>query len=120
MVKNNDFLARQELAQLVGKMENGEGRLVYAENPKIHVMKSIEVNNSAKSDNNNLIVSFVKYEIQGVEYREIDCFRKDSNGRFICSGVYRKTYDFEKDKATEEDKSITAQIEKFIKSGEIE
>jgi len=117
MVARQDIRAGWELfkAQLQADA-SPETKLFLADGAKVTVLKSIEVANSAGQKNNGLIVSFVTFNVSGVDYHTVQYFRKDQSNRFQLGEAFYLPYGTE---ANEQDKSLQAAIEEFKTTGKI-
>lgn len=117
MMRNRDIKAGIQLLEATAQLEvKPESRYLFSANPELKVIKSIEVRNSGRVENNGIIVSFVKAKISGVEYNFIQHFKRDDQGRFLPGGYFFSPYG---DAATEEDKELDARIERFKKTGQL-
>ncbi len=117
----NNMATRQDLRAAWQLMKNAfqnddspEIKLFLSDAPKISVLKSIEVSNSANPKNNGIIVSFVKFTVSGVDYYTVQYFRKDRSNRFYFGGNF---YAF--GTKTDQDKALESAIEEFKRTGKI-
>ena len=116
MVARQDVRAGWELFKTLMQTDaNPETKLFLSEGVKITVVKSIEVSNSATPKNNGLVVSFVTFNVAGVDYHTVQYFRKDPSNRFLLGETFY-VYGTEKN---EQDKGLEAAIEEFEKTGKI-
>lgn len=100
---------------------NGENssssHLIFGSPTEVKFAKSIEVTESKHESNNGLVISFVKYKVDGIEHHDVLYFKKNKDGKFVMDGYFYTPFD-EKE-MSEQDKLIGSSIEKFKKTGEI-
>lgn len=117
IVHSRDFLAAWELFRIVlDRDTDPTTKLYFSSQPEIKVLKSIEVDDSGYPENNGLIVSFVRFSVSGVDYKNVQYFRKDQLNRFFPADAFFLPYKTEK-KA--KDESVEAAIKEFEKTGNI-
>mgnify|MGYP001561363060 CR=1 FL=1 len=117
MVANYDARAGWQLFRLGLQSDTSPStKLFFLNQADVKVLKSIEVSNSADSKNNCLIVSFVKFNVSGVDYNTVQYFRKDQLNRFYFGEAFYVPYETEK---TAQDKALEAAIEEFENTGKI-
>lgn len=117
MVERQDARAGWQLFKTLLQADaNPDTKLFLSDGAKIKVLKSVEVANSAGPKNNGLVVSFITFNVAGVDYRTIHYFRKDQSNRFLLGETFYVPYGTEKN---EQDKSLEAQIEEFKKTGKL-
>ena len=61
-------------------------------------------------------MSFVKFNVSGVDYNTVQYFRKDQLNRFYFGEAFYVPYETEK---TAQDKALEAAIEEFENTGKI-
>ena len=116
IVATDNLRAALELVKVVVEREgNSDAKLFLSDNPRIVVLKSIELSNSGDPKNNGTIISFVKVTVSGVDYYTVQYFRKDALGRFNLGG---SSYVLESAK-TSEDKAMDSAIAEFRKTGKL-
>jgi hypothetical protein len=116
MIKKQDIRAGlQFLKNELQGHEGNEWKLFLADDMTLSVLKSIEISDSGVRENNGIIVSFVKFNISGVDYYTVQCFRKDQSSRFFLE---ERSPAFGEQKS-ESDKNLDAAIEEFEKSGKL-
>jgi hypothetical protein len=86
IIAKQDIRAALEFVRTSVWVESGgdkEAKLFLADNPTLTVLKSLELSNSGEPKNNGVVVSFVKFNVSGVDYYAVKFFRKDQSGRFL-------------------------------------
>ncbi|MGC1499444.1 MAG: hypothetical protein WA800_05555 [Terriglobales bacterium] len=118
MVKSQDLRAGLQLVKdEVRSSSDGDkgAKLFLSDALTITVLKSIELSNSGVPKNNGTIVSFVKFNISGVDYYSTQYFRKDQSGRFLLTD---RPFAFG-DAKTDSDKTLDTAIDGFEKTGKL-
>ena len=117
MVANYDLKAGFQLFKLASQNNTDPSiKLFFSDQAEVKVLKSIEVSNSAAPENNGLIVSFVKFNVSGVDYYVVKYFRKDQSNRFYFGDSFYMPYGTEKNA---QDQALEAAIEEFKKTGKL-
>ena len=93
-----------------------EAKLFLTDDAALTVVRSVEVSDSGDPKNNGTVVSFIKFNVSGVDYYTVQCFRKDQSGRFLITG---RPIVFGEEKKTDSDRALDAAIVEFERTGKI-
>jgi hypothetical protein len=117
MVARQDVRAGWELFKTLLQADSSpETKLFLSDDVKVTVVKSIEVADSSGPKNKGLIVSFVRFNVSGVDYHTVQYFRKDASNRFLLGEAFYVPYGAEK---TAQDKQLEAAIAEFKTTGKV-
>lgn len=121
MIANRDLNAGFDLIGIFGQQElvdsvkaDPGAKLFLSQASEISVVKSIEVHGSAVPENNGLIVSFVNFKVDPIEYHVVINFRKHQLGRFLLGNMTAIPNGTE---PSESDKALQAMEDAFNKTG---
>lgn len=116
MAAKQDVRAALQLLKIEVQDEDKDFKLFLTDGVTLTVLKSVEISNSGDSKNNGLVVSFVKFNVSGVDYYTVQYFRKDQLNRFQLA-ERAGTFGAEK---TESDSNLDAAIQEFEKTGKLD
>lgn len=107
------FLKNEVWAESGGEKES---KLFLSDSPNLTVLKSVELSNSGDTKNNGTVVSFIKFNVSGVDYYTVQYFRKDQSNRFLFTG---RPIVFGEEKKTDSDRSLDSAIQEFERTGKL-
>jgi len=120
MIKTNDILAGiQYTKNFILMMSNDESgfNLFFDNASNVALEKTFIVTGSGDASENGKVVSFVTYEVKGVEFREVFYFNKLDDGTFYLTDKFTPPY-WEKEQ-TEADKRYVDMIKNFRDTGAV-